>query len=274
MAKKPTVSVITAAWTRAHYIGIGIQSVIDQTFQDWELIIVDDGSPDNTAEVVAEWQKKDKRIKYLRLPHIGRISMVSNAGLREAQGEFVAILDDDDYWIDKRKLEKQVAFLREHPDYIACGGWFATIDGEGKETARLKKPETDEAIRRVMLFANGIANSTSMFRREKAGLYDETLKQFADWDFYLRLGTIGKLYNFPEYFLAYRMWGGGSSFVNQRQNAEAGIKIIKRYKNDYPGYAKAAVIARTYALYARLPVGIRRGTNAFLSHLKKTLFSR
>ena len=208
--KKPTVSIITAAWTRAHYIGIGIQSAIDKTFQDWELIIADDGSPDNTAEVVAEWQKKDKRIKYIRLPHIGRIATVSNAALREAQGEFVAVLDDDDYWIDNRKLEKQVAFLRSHSDYIACGGWFITVDANGNETGRIRKPETDAAIRRVMLAANGIANSTSMFRRKEAGLYDETLAQFADWDFYLRLGTRGKLYNFPEYFLAYRMWHQGS----------------------------------------------------------------
>jgi len=271
---KPTVSIITAAWTRAHYIGIGIQSAIDQTFQDWELIVVDDGSPDNTAEVVREWQKKDKRIKYIRIEHVGRIATVSNAGLREAQGEFVAILDDDDYWIDNHKLEKQVAFLRSHPDFIACGSWFATVDANGVETARLKKPETDEAIRRVMLSANGIANSTSMFRRAEAGLYDESLAQFADWDFFLKLGKLGKLCNFPEYLLAYRMWHQGSSFVNQRKNAQAAIVIVERYKHDYPGYTKAIFLAKTYLAYSYLPAFLRRWLNAFLSRLKKFMFSR
>jgi glycosyltransferase involved in cell wall biosynthesis len=275
---KPTVSIITAAWTRAQYIGIGIQSAIDQTFQDWELIIADDGSPDNTAQVVAEWQKKDKRIKYLRLEHVGRIAVVSNAALREAQGEFVAVLDDDDYWIDKRKLEKQVAFLRAHPDYIACGGWFVAVDENGVEKDRLKKPETDEGIRRVMLSANGIANSTSMFRRVgRAGQperYDETMPQFADWDFFLRLGTKGKLHNFSEYFLAYRMWNKGSSFTNQHANAQAAVAIVKRYRNDYPGYAKAMFLAQTYLAYSYLPLFVRQGLNAFLSRLKKTIFSR
>jgi teichuronic acid biosynthesis glycosyltransferase TuaG len=271
---KPTVSIITAAWTRAQYIGIGIQSAIDQTFEDWELIIADDGSPDNTAEVVREWQKKDKRIKYIRLEHVGRISVVSNTALRAAQGEFVAVLDDDDYWIDNRKLEKQVAFLRGHLDYIACGGWFTTVDASGNETAKLRKPQQDEAIRRVMLSANGIANSTSMFRRKEAGLYDESLAQFADWDFFLRLGKLGKLYNFPEYFLAYRMWHQGSSFVNQRKNAEAAIVIVERYRDDYPGYVKAIILARIYLVYSYLPSWIRRGLNAFLSRLKKIIFSK
>lgn len=271
---KPTVTIVTAAWTRAQYIGIGIQSAIDQTFQDWELIIADDGSPDNTAQVVTEWQKKDKRIKYIRLEHVGRIAVVSNAALREAQGEFVAILDDDDYWIDKRKLEKQVAFMRSHPDYIACGGWFTTVDAEGKEIARLKKPESDEAIRSVMLLANGIANSTSFFRRKEAGLYDETMPQFADWDFFLRLGKSGKLYNFPEYFLAYRMWRKGSSFANQRANARAAVRIVKRYRNDYPGYGKAIFLARLYLAYSYLPMFVRQFLNSFLSRLKKAIFSK
>jgi glycosyltransferase involved in cell wall biosynthesis len=272
--EKPTVSIVTAAWSRAQYIGIGIQSAINQTFKDWELIIIDDGSPDNTAEVIAEWQKKDSRIKYSRIEHAGRISVVSNVALRHARGEFIAILDDDDYWTDPRKLEKQVAFLKAHPDYIACGGWFTTVDGDGKETAKLQKPETDEAIRRIMLFANGIANSSSMFRREPAGFYDETLKGFADWDFFLRLGKLGKLYNFPEYFLAYRMWHKGGSVVDQKKNAAAALVIVHRYRNDYPGYAKAIVLTRLHWLYAQLPLWIRRATHASLSRIKKMLFSR
>jgi glycosyltransferase involved in cell wall biosynthesis len=271
---KPTVSIVTAAWTRAQYIGIGIQSAIDQTFQDWELIIVDDGSPDNTAQVVAEWQKRDKRIKYIRLEHVGRIAVVSNAGLRAAQGEFVAILDDDDYWIDNRKLEKQVNFLRSHPDYIACGGWFKIINGEGDNIGQAQKPETDEAIRKVMLTANGIANSTSMFRREPAGLYDESMPQFADWEFYLRLGKQGKLYNFPEYFLAYRMWRKGSSFVNQRANARTALTIFWMYRRDYPGVLRAFVIAYSYWLYSFLPVFVRQALNSSLSRMKKALFSK
>lgn len=262
-----------ATWNRANLINESIKSIIRQTLQEWELFVIDDGSPDNTAEVVMTWEKKDKRIHYLRIPRIGQIAAVSNAGLRKAQGEFVAILDDDDWWIDERKLEKQVAFLRTHPDYIACGGWFIAVDAYGKERARLKKPETDEAIRRVMLSANGIANSTSMFRRKEAGFYDETIPQFADWDFFLRLGTIGKLYNFPEYFLAYRMWEKSASFMYQKKNADAGFHIVLRYRKDYPGFPGAIVLVTLYRVYARLPYGLRRFFNASLSRFKKVIFS-
>jgi glycosyltransferase involved in cell wall biosynthesis len=275
--QNPRVTVLTAAWTRAQYIGQGIQSLIDQTFQDWELIIVDDGSPDNTPEVVKEWQKKDARIKYIRHEHVGRIAVVSNAGLKEAKGEYVAILDDDDYWIDPKKLEKQVAFLDANEEYVGSGSFFAVVDKDNIEKARRSKPQSDAAIRRVALYANPIANSTSIFRRDVAlavGDYDESLRQFADWDFWLKMGKKGKLCNSPEYFLAYRMWEKGASFMDQRQNVDSALVIVRRYKNDYPGYWKAISLTYIYWCYARFPRSIRKTLNGSLSRLKKFIFAR
>jgi glycosyltransferase involved in cell wall biosynthesis len=271
--KSPRVTVLMTTWKRPNYLRYSIQSVLDQTFQDWELIIVDDGSPDNTAAVAGEWEKKDKRIRYIRLEHIGRISKVSNAALREARGEFVAVLDDDDYWIDNKKLEKQIKFLETNPDYIGCGGWFHTMNAEGKKTGEVKKPVTDYAIRQVALYANPMANSTTMFRRVPAGLYDENMPQFADWDFWLRVGKQGKLYNFPEYFLSYRMWHGGASFMYQKTNVNSAFTIIQRYKNDYPHYWMALFLVSAHWVYARFPAVIRRNTDAFVSRTKKALFS-
>lgn len=263
-----------ATWNRANLIGQAIESVRRQTLADWELLVIDDGSPDNTAEIMAAWKKKDERIRYLKIPRAGKIAGVSNVGLRAARGEFVAILDDDDYWIDDRKLEKQVAFLRAHPDYGACGGWFVAVDENGTEKSRFKKPETDAAIRRVMLFANPIANSTSLFRRELAGFYDESLTGFADWDFWLALGTHAKLCNLPEYFLAYRMWSGSGSFVDVKKNADAGLTIVLKHRGEYPGFARAFIMAELYRLYARTPAAFRRWTNGFLSRLKKAIYNR
>ncbi|HVO28393.1 MAG TPA: glycosyltransferase family 2 protein [Candidatus Paceibacterota bacterium] len=270
----PTISILMATRNRANLIGQAIESVRRQTLREWELIVIDDGSPDNTAEVMVEWERRDGRIKYLRIPRIGHIAGVSNAGLRAANGEFVAILDDDDYWIDDRKLERQVAFLHGHPDHVACGGWFISVDGDGKETARFRKPETDAAIRRVALFANPIANSTALFRRTEGGYYDEAVHGFADWDFWLTLGKRGKLANLPEYFLAYRMWSGSGSFVDTKRNADAGLRIVLKHRGEYPGFYRALAMAEIYRIYARLPLGVRRWTNKSLSRLKKWLFSR
>jgi glycosyltransferase involved in cell wall biosynthesis len=273
----PKVSVLIATYNRANLIGRAIQSVLNQTFTDWELIIADDGSTDNTAEVVKKWQRRDSRIKYLRSEHLGRISKISNFGLRKAKGEYLAVLDDDDYWATSDKLKKQVEFLDKNPEYVGCGGGYIVIDENGREKGRFLKPELNEEIKLRALIANPLANLTTMFRRavaEKLGYYDETMPQFADWDFWLKMGLAGKLYNFQEYFAYYQMWEGGSSFRNQKENVRAALRIIRRYRTNYPGFIKAFFLGWLYAFYASLPMFLKKPLNSGLSLLKKFIFSR
>src|SRR5581483_996413 len=132
----PTVSVVMVTYRHPTFIGEAIRSIQAQTFHDWELIIVDDSEDDMTERAVAPVAGVDKRVRYFRRDRKGNIANASNFGLRHARGEFVAILDDDDYWIDSQKLQKQVEFLRTHSDYIACGGWFIAVNEHGKEIAR------------------------------------------------------------------------------------------------------------------------------------------
>lgn len=129
----PKVSVLIATYNRANLISRAIQSVLEQTLKDLEVIVADDGSTDNVAEVVKEWQARDSRIKYTRSEHVGRISKISNFGLREAKGEYIAILDDDDYWATPDKLKKQAEFLDKNSEYVGCGGGYIVIDENGKE---------------------------------------------------------------------------------------------------------------------------------------------
>jgi len=269
----PRVSIVMSTYNRARFIEGAIKSAQAQNLTDWELLISDDSPGDDTAEVIKKFAG-DARIRYVHRTTKGTIANSSNAALARAHGTYVAILDDDDWWIEPKKLEKQVAFLDTHPEYIGCGGGFAIVNENGEERSKVLKPETDEAIRRVALYANPLANSTTMFRRAEAGTYDEKMRQFADWDFWLKLGTKGKLYNFPEYFLAYRMWEHGASFTDQRQNVDYAIMIVRRYKDDYPGFLKALCMAYVYWYYARLPLFIRKELNSSLSRLKKAIFSR
>lgn len=273
---KPGVSVLIATYNRANLIGRAIKSVCDQTFEDWELIVADDGSTDDTPNVVKEWQKRDKRIKYFKSEHTGRIARISNLGLREATGEYIAILDDDDYWAAPDKLKNQAEFLDKNLDYIGCGGGYIVIDENGKENGRFLKPENDMEIRQAALLANPMANLTTIFRRsaaEKFGYYDESMTQFADWDFWLKIGLMGKLYNFQKYFAYYQMWGSGSSFRNQKANAASALRIVSRYKNKYPGSLKAFCLAYLYSVYAHLPMSIKKQLNPTMSRLKKFIFS-
>ena len=122
------VSIIMPSWNTAKYIGKSIQSVIDQTYQNWELIIVDDCSTDDTDEVVAPFLA-DSRIKYLHNEHNSGAALTRNYALREAQGEWIAFLDSDDLW-SATKLEKQVAFMNRN-NYVLSYTDYEKIDESG-----------------------------------------------------------------------------------------------------------------------------------------------
>ncbi len=270
----PKVSILMATYNRAGLIDSAIKSAQNQSFNDWELIIADDGSADNTSEVVAEWLKKEPRIIYTRSEINQGISKNYNRGLRLAKGEYVAMLDDDDPWCDPDKLKKQIEFLDKNPDYAGCGGGMIVIDGDGKEVYRYLKPETDEAIRNKMLFGNPMANSTTMFRRsagEKAGLYDESTRYSGDRDFWLKLGLIGKLRNLPEYFSYYLMANDNTSIIKIRPHLKASIMVMKRYKDKYPGYYPALVFNELQYFYAFIPESIRKRIHPALARMKRRL---
>ncbi|MBM3256773.1 MAG: glycosyltransferase [Candidatus Liptonbacteria bacterium] len=272
----PKVSGLLVTCERGDIFTKSIESLLAQTVTDWELIIVDDSAGNETAEAVKRFST-DSRIKYFHRETKGSIANASNFGLAKATGEYVAILDDDDWWIDSKKLGKQLAFLDAHRDYVGCGGGIVAMNPEGKELFKTLKPEADEAIRSRALYANPMANSTTVFRRSVAtqvGNYDTSLRQFADWDFWLKLGLRGKLYNFPEYFTAYTMWEKGASFAKQKESARAAFRIVYRYKEKYPGYLKGTAFAILYSIYAHLPTTLKKFLNTPLSRLKKALFSR
>ena len=261
-------------WNRASLIGKAIGSVREQTFRDWELVIADDGSTDETSRTVEEWKKKEPRIVYVQNPLNQGISKNYNTGLRIARGEYVAMIDDDDPWCDMKKLEKQVAFLDAHPDYVGCGAGVIVVDPEGKEKYRYLKPLADEAIRARMLFSNPMANSTTLFRRaagEKTGWYDETTRYAGDRDFWLKMGLLGKLCNVPEYFSYYTMSGHNTSIAKIRPHLKASLVIMKRYKGKYPGYALALALNTIQYWYAFLPEIIRRPVHALLARLKRAV---
>jgi len=268
----PKVNILMATWNRAGLLGAAIRSVLEQSFEDWELIIADDGSTDNTPEVVGKWQKREARIVYLRSEKNEGISKNYNKGLRSARGEYVAMLDDDDPWSDKEKLRKQIEFLDKHREYVGCGGGVIVVDKNKKELYRYFKPETDTEIRKYMLFSNPMANSTTMFRRaagEQVGWYDESTRYSGDRDFWLKMGTAGKLCNFREYFSYYTMSGENTSIAKLRPHLRASLMIMRRYKKNYQNYYPALLFNWIQYLYSFLPLFIRQPVHRSLARLKR-----
>lgn len=262
--------------TRDHgrFIGRSIESAFSQTFSDFEFIIVNDGSKDNTAEVVKGYESRDKRIIYLDNGVNRGVPFSFNRAMGIAKGKYIARVDSDDAWIGKDKLGKQVKFLETHPEYVAIGGGMVVVDPAGKELFRYLKPETDEQTRRNALVTNPIANSTSLVRASAVraiGLCREDLPFNEDWEFWLHIGLEGKFYNFPEYFSYYTMTGRNKSMIYLRQHTGVAVKIIWHYRKQYPNIAKGLFINSLQWLYGWIPFSLRLRLNPALSAAKKKI---
>ena len=241
MTKLPKVSIILPTYDGSRFIERAIKSVLEQSYLDFELFIIDDGSTDNVAEVISRFSERDPRILYLKNDKNLGIQKSLNRGLREAKGEYIARIDDDDEWIEKDKLKAQVDFLDNHHDYVLVGTGAVVINEKGKELFRIFKPETDFKIRSNLLLENCFMHPTVMFRKDaimKIGGYDEEkeAKDLEDYVLWLKLGTVGKLANLQII---------GIKKMRRTSSVTSKIKIrrfkhrnqfIKKYRKYYPNY--------------------------------------
>jgi glycosyltransferase involved in cell wall biosynthesis len=242
VSKEPLVSVCMITYNRAAFLPEAIESVLKQTFTDWELIIVDDVSTDNTKEVVEKYGLQDSRIKYYSNKEHLKISASRNYSLSLAQGKYVAILDSDDVWCDSEKLRLQYEFLEAHRVYFLIGGGVVVIDKNGVEKKRYINPINDEIIRQEILLRNPFAHSSVMYDREvalKLGGYDKTLAVDEDYDLFLRIGVIGKFANLERNVLNYRIHGDNISVKDKLKMLSTCVLLVKRNKGKYPFYFKA-----------------------------------
>ena len=187
-AKNPTVSVIIPTYNRAHLVGQAIRSVLNQTFQDFELIIVDDGSSDDTEAVVKQFN--DPRIRYIYQENKG-ISGARNTGIRSARGRYIAFLDSDDLWLPDL-LQLEVPILDANPDVGLVYAKAQAIDKEGNPMSQISgAPEKypGETLKSI-LYGDFVSTITALVRRacfDSVGLFDESLKGRVDWDMWVRI---------------------------------------------------------------------------------------
>lgn len=203
---KPIVSAIMPTYNRKEYLREAIESILNQTFKDFELIIVDDGSTDGSLELIKNFQKKDSRIILIQNDNPGGISRATNEGIKKSRGKYIAKMDSDDVSLPNR-FKKQVNFLEKHPDIGACGSWVKTIGENEGNTWQL--PTDHDSIKCTMLFCGAIANPTNMIRRsvffDLGYWYDETCFAAEDYEFWTRIVNKVKLANIPEVLLLYRL---------------------------------------------------------------------
>ena len=193
------VSVVIPAYNAGWSIERAIESAVSQTYPHWEIIVVNDGSTDNTAAVL---QKYRNRIRILTQSNAG-LSNARNRGIRSATGEFVAFLDADDYWLPM-KLERQIALLRERPEIGFCSTATRVESSNGKYLSQWNCPKVQTSTIRTIFSQNSaIAGSGSsvMVRHNillRTELFDESLKSLEDLDMWMRLAATAEYACIPE----------------------------------------------------------------------------
>lgn len=242
----PLVTILVATYNRANYISLALESAERQTFRDWELLVLDDGSTDNTEEIVAAHIARDPRIRYVRHAKNKGIAENRNSGLALARGAYVAVLDSDDMWTDDRKLERQIEHLKTNPDCVAVGTFVTVINEMGAEIGRFAYETNDAGIRSRILLRNQFAQSSILYRLDAAraaGGYDASYRVNDDYDLWLKMGARGALANIPEYTTAYREHSGGITKEKKLKAALEHLDIIRKHRAQYPRYGIATLKA-------------------------------
>jgi glycosyltransferase involved in cell wall biosynthesis len=253
----PKVSVIIPVYNGERYIAATLETVFEQTFRDFEVIVVDDGSTDGTEAILRHYGSK---IVYLKNDHGGPASS-RNLGISVARGDFIAFLDADDLWLPT-KLERQVAFAALHPDFGIITTDAATFDHTGvtEASAAAHKYIPSGHVLNELLFDNWIGTSCAMVRREcfeKVGPFDqEAFVRGEDWVMWMRIAAIYPVYFLNEVLIHYRVHSQNYSRADLEKQFRDLFINFDKVERAIPQLAARPDLMRK----ARFLVCLRRGT--------------
>lgn len=204
----PQVSVVMPVYNAERYVAEAVESILLQTFSDFEFLVFDDESTDQSLTILEQYASQDKRLRLFAKQHRGHTRWL-NEGIRIARGDFIARMDADDVSLEDR-LANQVTYLNENPRCVAVGCDLLVIDSNGRLIGVDRHESRSEVIERLLL--NGthgvIAHPASLMRRRALaaiGMYREECESMEDLDLWLRLSEVGQLSNVPKIMFKYRL---------------------------------------------------------------------
>jgi len=223
----PKVTVLMTVYNMEKYLRTAIFSILNQSFSDFELIIIDDGSRDGTEQIIKSFH--DSRIRYFKNRKNLGISKSANKGINLARGEYVARMDGDDISRFDR-LEKQVTFLDNHKDHGLLGSWYYVVDENGSLLSATRKHADDKSIRLSMIFENQFLQSSIMMRTTilKELMYDHEFEVCEDYDLWCRFLTRTKVANLTDELVTYRWHGTNTSMTKQKMIVKSFVSIFAR----------------------------------------------
>lgn len=230
----PKVSVIIPTYNAVDYLSETVDSVLQQTFTDWELIIVDDGSSDQTVDWITA--RVDPRIQLICQENQG-VTVARNTGITKSCGEYIAFLDHDDLW-HPTKLEKQVRCLDESPAVGLVHTWMVSVDAQGKSTGRIMPSDAEGHVWTKLLEKNTVASSSVMLRRtclSTVGGFstDRELYTVEDWEFWIRIAAHYPFAVIKEPLLSWRQHANNGS-KNWRLMKQAYRLVIEKAFESVP----------------------------------------
>jgi glycosyltransferase involved in cell wall biosynthesis len=230
-----TISIVMAVYNAEKYLRESMQSILDQEYQDYEFIIINDGSTDKSEAIIKSFS--DPRIKYYTQDNCGLASSL-NRGIGLSSGRYIARMDADDISMPER-LKKQAGFLDENEDVVLVGTWAARINESGSLLDTLKPYTTHKQIRRHILNDNEFIHPSVCFRRESfdaLGGYDTQYRYAQDYDLFLRMSENGFVANIPEVLVKYRFYTGNYTKKKRVLQERTSLKIRFRafLRGSYP----------------------------------------
>ena len=239
------VSVVIATFNMGRYLPQAVQSVLSQTYSNVEILIIDDGSTDDTAQIIRRWDQHE-RVRVYRQSNGGQ-AQARNRGVALSKGRYVAFLDADDEWLS-HKLSRQMP-LFANPQVGVVYSEYECMDGEGRA---LPKPPTRMYRGRVtaaLLIDNFVSFQTAVVRREcleRHGAFDESVRMGDDYDLWLRLSAHYEFDFIPQPTARYRVWSGQMS-KNYRRRYESAIRTMRCFLEHNPGLVSAGQIRAAWA---------------------------
>jgi glycosyltransferase involved in cell wall biosynthesis len=231
------ISVLMPAYNAEKYIGEAIESILNQTFTDFEFIIIDDCSTDRTWEIIQGYAKKDNRLVILKNEVNSKICKTLNRGILIARGKYIARMDADD-WSYRDRLAKQFVFMESNQKVGVSGGSMEVCDAKMKVLGVRKYNLTDQDIRKKLFFYSPFSHPLIILKTEavkKAGYYNEDLFDAEDYDLYFRIGRYYKFGNLKDVLLKYRTGESQVSFKNARRQEILTLYTRIKAMNEY-GY--------------------------------------
>lgn len=252
---EPLLSIVMAARNESRYIAAAIESIISQTYPNWELIVIDDGSIDNTPAILESYSKLDNRIRWISNPQSQGLAASLNRGIRLARAAIIVRADADDLNLPSR-FEEQLRYLIDHPEVDFVGGGAILMNENGDEIKEFFLPSEHDDIKRIAYKNTCFFHPSVAMRKsalERTGLYDEGFIRAQDKELWLRGLRVGCRYaNIPKPLIRYRLTERSKSLKTTWDTARSLARMGVRYQIKYWWLSLSLFLARQLIIKMRL----------------------